>query len=196
MVSDIVVSLRWIVTAIIVLFPISEGVLALFARARSRVVRRADDGSLRTLWLTIWISVTLGMVLMGRVAGFVFPVSGTVRDSLALVFLVSGLAFRWIAIVVLGRFFTVDVTIHEGHAVVDRGPYRYVRHPSYTGILVAFLGMGIYCGNWLSLAIIFIPITLAFLRRIETEERALLHDLGPAYAQYCSRTWRLVPAIY
>ncbi len=165
-------------------------------RARSRVVRRADEGSLRVLWLTITLSVTAAAFSQGLFPAAAFPVDPMVRDVLALFLLCGGLILRWVAIAILGRFFTVDVAIHENHAVVEDGPYRYVRHPSYTGVLIAFLGLGVYFGNYVGLLVIIIPITLAFLRRIRTEEAALTQALGPAYADYCGRTARLIPGLY
>lgn len=189
-------TLRGVVTAIVILFPVSEGVLALLLRAKSTVLRRADDGSLSVLWITIMISVGLAMFSSGLFGWAAFPVSGVVRDILALLLVVFGLSLRWASIMILGRFFTVDVAIHKGQTVVERGPYRYVRHPSYTGILIAFLGVGVYCGNWVSLLVVIVPITLAFLRRIRTEELALLRDLGSSYSAYRSRTTRLIPGLY
>jgi protein-S-isoprenylcysteine O-methyltransferase len=178
------------------MFPVSEAVLALRGRAKARVVRRADEGSLWFLWLTITMSVTIA-AWSGRLVPFAaFPWGPGARDLLALLLLGGGLVLRWVSIAVLGRFFTVDVAIHEDHAVVESGPYRYVRHPSYTGILIAFAGLGVYFGNWAGLLAVVIPITLAFLHRIRTEEAALVQGLGPAYISYCARTARLIPGLY
>jgi protein-S-isoprenylcysteine O-methyltransferase len=189
-------TLRSVATLVVLAFPISEGLLALWGRSKARVVRRADDGSLGFLWLTITLSVTAA-AWSGKLVPFAtVPWSPRARDLLALVLLGGGLVLRWVSIAVLGRFFTVDVAIHEDHAVVESGPYRYLRHPSYTGILIAFAGLGVYFGNWVGLLAIVVPITLAFLRRIRTEEEALIQSLGPAYADYCARTARLIPGLY
>ena len=61
--------------------------------------------------------------------------------SAGVVLFVAGLILRWWAIIILGRFFTVDVTIEKDHELVERGPFRIVRHPSYTGVLLAFVGL-------------------------------------------------------
>jgi protein-S-isoprenylcysteine O-methyltransferase len=105
------------------------------------------------------------------------------------------LVLRWTAILTLGRFFTANVTIHEGQMVIAAGPYRYVRHPSYAGLLLAFLGLGVFFGNWLSLGVLMIPITLAVIHRIRLEESMLVSALGPAYNAYCARTKRLIPGV-
>jgi protein-S-isoprenylcysteine O-methyltransferase len=89
----------------------------------------------------------------------------------------------------------VDVAIQQGHSLVELGLYRFVRHPSYSGLLLAFLGLGLFFANWLSLVVLMVPITLAVINRIAKEERALLLALGPSYAGYCARTKRLFPGL-
>ncbi|WP_394781617.1 methyltransferase family protein [Undibacterium sp.] len=107
-----------------------------------------------------------------------------------------GLVVRWVSIIHLGRFFTVDVAITDKHALIDTGPYRYVRHPSYTGLLLQFLGIGICSGNILSLLALMVPIFIALRYRIRIEEAALSEGLGVAYSDYMLKTKRLVPFVY
>jgi protein-S-isoprenylcysteine O-methyltransferase len=90
----------------------------------------------------------------------------------------------------------VNVAIATDHQLIDRGPYRYVRHPSYTGALMAFLGIGLALANWTSLAILVIPIFSVFARRMRVEESALLLGLGAQYRLYMDRTKRLIPGVY
>jgi len=80
--------------------------------------------------------------------------------------------------------------------VIDTGPYRLIRHPSYSGALMAFLGLGLCIGNWASLATMLIPTLLVFSWRIRVGEQALLGALGEPYLTYTQRTKRLVPVIY
>jgi len=115
---------------------------------------------------------------------------------MSLLLLVGGLIFRWTAILTLGRFFTVNVAISDDHKIIESGLYRYLRHPSYTGLLQAFLGLGLAFRNWISLVILFLPIIPALLRRITVEERALSATFGVQYEEYCARTWRLLPWLY
>ena len=103
------------------------------------------------------------------------------------------MVLRWTAVLSLGRLFTVDVAIHSDHTVVHSGLYRFMRHPSYTGLLIAFLGLGVFFRNWLSIFGLLVPITLAVMNRVRHEERALLRALGPEYADYCARTKRFIP---
>jgi protein-S-isoprenylcysteine O-methyltransferase len=100
-----------------------------------------------------------------------------------------------VAIVTLGRQFTVDVSIRQDHALVQHGLYRLVRHPSYSGLLLAMFGLGLLYTNWLSLVSLMVPITLAVINRIAKEERALLAALGSPYAVYCAHTKRLIPGL-
>jgi protein-S-isoprenylcysteine O-methyltransferase len=163
-------------------------------------VRRTNDsskdgGSLRTLWLTIQISL-----LAGFAAAYAIPAArihpGRAIFSAGFGLYVSGLALRWWAIIYLGRFFTVNVAVATDHRVVDSGPYRYIRHPSYTGALLAFLGLGLCLLNALAILIIMIPIFLAFRNRIGVEETVLTEALGPDYRDYSRRTKRLIPFVY
>jgi protein-S-isoprenylcysteine O-methyltransferase len=114
----------------------------------------------------------------------------------ALCLFVGGLALRWYAIYYLGRFFTVDVAIATDHQVIDSGPYRYLRHPSYTGALLALLGFAITLGQLPAVLVVMLPTTLAFLKRIAVEEAALVAALGERYRRYCAHTRRLVPFVY
>ncbi|MFZ6744554.1 methyltransferase family protein [Undibacterium sp. JH2W] len=108
----------------------------------------------------------------------------------------AGISLRWLAIAYLGRFFTVEVAIESGHKIVDHGPYRYLRHPSYTGLLLMFLGMGICSANALSLLLVLLPVFLALRYRIRIEETVLQDAFGKTYADYAQKTWRMIPFIY
>ena len=110
--------------------------------------------------------------------------------------IVAGLALRWYSIIYLGRFFTVNVAIATDHRLIDTGPYRFIRHPSYTGALMAFGGVGLCLCNWASLAVMFVPTLLVFMRRMHVEEVALIQGLGNTYRDYMRRTKRLIPAVY
>lgn len=108
----------------------------------------------------------------------------------------AGIGFRVWAILTLGRLFKFVVVIQQGHTVIDRGPYRHLRHPSYTGGLAALAGIGLTLGNWLAiLAATLIPL-LAILVRIRVEENRLTTALGSHYRDYAARTRRLIPRLW
>ena len=148
--------------------------------------------------LLLWGTTVLGVALAFAAQSVPWarvPVVPSVVYFVALVLMVFGLVVRWTAILTLGRLFTVDVAIHSDHEVVQTGLYRYARHPSYIGLLIAFLGFGVYFANWLSILTLLVPMTLGMLNRVNKEETALLCSLGPAYASYCVRTKRFIPGL-
>lgn len=107
----------------------------------------------------------------------------------------GGFALRYWSIRVLGRFFTADVRVASDHEVVTAGPYRVLRHPSYTGAMLMALGTAIVLGSATGAALVVALCVPAYLYRIATEERALVTELGVAYAEYRTRTWALVPGL-
>jgi protein-S-isoprenylcysteine O-methyltransferase Ste14 len=113
----------------------------------------------------------------------------------ALVILALGVTLRFYAVLVLGRFFTVTVMVGSDQLVVETGPYRYIRHPSYTGMLLAIAGILLSWGNWAAL-LGLLPVLAGLAYRIRVEERALTEQLGDAYRSYAQRTKRLVPFLY
>jgi|CZKI01.1.fsa_nt_gi protein-S-isoprenylcysteine O-methyltransferase len=176
------------------LFGLSELLLALVKRSGKGSVSK-DRGSLWMLWAVILVSVGLSnasAVLVPRAHSGVLHAARFVGAAL----LLGGLSLRWRAIIYLGRFFTVDVSVAADHKVVDSGPYRLIRHPSYAGALIAFLGLGICSENLVSALVLVLPITLAFLRRIAIEEEAMREALGGEYLAYAARTKRLIPWVY
>ena len=109
---------------------------------------------------------------------------------------VCGTALRYWAIVTLGPLFTLTIQVRSGQPVVERGPYRWIRHPSYAGADLALLGIEFCSGHWLPAALFVVPWVAAHAYRIQVEERALLATLGDPYARYRERTWRMVPLIW
>lgn len=108
----------------------------------------------------------------------------------------TGLALRIWSILTLGRFFTFAISIADDHRVVQDGPYRFLRHPSYSGVLLILLGVGVCMRNWLSLVTIVTIPALAFAVRITAEEAALDAALGADYRAYAERTSRLIPGVW
>lgn len=172
----------------------SEAGLGFIKRSRDDSVD-ADRHSLRWLWITIVVSVTAGILASARWQDAAIG-GGTALFVVSCALFAAGLALRWYSIFYLGRFFTVNVAIHSRHEIIDTGPYRRIRHPSYSGALLAFLGLALSLDNWASLALIVLPVLMAFRRRIRIEERALSNALGQPYTRYMQRTKRLVPGLY
>ncbi|MBV9927029.1 MAG: isoprenylcysteine carboxylmethyltransferase family protein [Acidobacteria bacterium] len=135
--------------------------------------------------------MVLGFVGVGRMRG-----AGEYVGWAGVALLVLGVAVRWSAIYALGKFFTGVVLIREDHRLMRGGIYRHVRHPAYTGALVAHLGLGLSFTNWYSLAFGVVPYALAAAYRIRVEERALLAAFGDEYESYARATKRLIPKVF
>ncbi len=167
----------------------------LLRRRSPDATRARDAGTLHVLVVVISASVVLAAGFDGLdVARFARPLQAPLW-WLGIAMMLAGMPLRWWSIHVLARHFTVDVSIREDHALVSRGPYRRLRHPSYTGLLMTFLGFALCLGNWLSLVAI-VPVVLAFLWRIRVEERALAAALPDRYPAYADRTKRLIPFVW
>jgi protein-S-isoprenylcysteine O-methyltransferase len=155
-----------------------------------------DRGSFQLLMALLWLALGLAFAL-----SFILP-QATILWHRAVIFFVgialmlAGIAFRFYAMSLLGRFFTYDVAVHAGQTVVEAGPYRYIRHPSYTGALVTLVGLGLALGNWAGLLALLACMGAAYAYRISVEEAALLAALGVPYKQYMRRTRRLVPFLF
>jgi protein-S-isoprenylcysteine O-methyltransferase len=170
----------------------SELVLAFTRRSSAKTVSK-DANSLRVLWIVIIVCIWLSIQAQRRWPNAVLPPWFV---PIGIVFFIGGMILRWYSIIHLGRFFTVNVAIAADHQLVDTGPYRFVRHPSYTGVLLALIGFAMVLRNWASVLIISLPIGFAFLYRINVEERALVQALGERYRAYMKRTKRLIPLVY
>jgi protein-S-isoprenylcysteine O-methyltransferase len=178
-----------------VVYLTSELLLTVTRRSRSLTGTKQDRSTLLVVWLVIMVSVAAGIYVAKSWPATALPYPRSFAFAGVGLF-VAGLLLRWWAIITLGRFFTVDVTIEKNHELVERGPFRMVRHPSYTGVLLAFVGVGFSLGNWAALLVMLVPIGLAFIHRMNVEEHALASALGPQYTDYMRRTKRLVPFIY
>lgn len=108
----------------------------------------------------------------------------------------AGIVFRARAVRHLGRHFRTHVTIMDDHELVDDGPYRRVRHPSYTGLLVSCIGLGLAMGNLVAAALLTLLPMAALANRIRVEERALANVFGREWDAYRARTAALVPGLW
>jgi protein-S-isoprenylcysteine O-methyltransferase Ste14 len=107
-----------------------------------------------------------------------------------------GLLLRWWSFAILGTYFTTVVKTSADQAVVERGPYRVLRHPSYTGLLAAFVGCGLMLGNWVGTAASFLLILVGLIYRLRREEHAMVDTLGDAYLDFAQDRARLVPFVW
>ncbi len=175
-------------------FAVSEVSIRLRS-ARARGGSSLDRGSVVAVVSGIAGGALVGVWCASGVPGAEIG-GGWVPFVVGIVAMWLGIGLREWAVWTLGRFFTVVVRVAPGQTVVDRGPYAWVRHPSYTGLLLTLLGLGLALGNWLSvLALVVLP-TIGLVVRIRVEERALLATLGDSYRSYADRHRRLVPGLW
>lgn len=162
-------------------------------RKRATASEAHDAGTLRVLWLVLGAAMFIGMFFaFTDLARFAPAWRGpALWTDLAL--MAAGLGLRWWSVGVLAQQFTVNVAIRDGHLLVREGPYAWVRHPSYNGALMTFLGCGLACGNWISLTVLTLPVALAFMRRIRVEEAVLAQAFPHDYPVYARSTGRLIP---
>jgi protein-S-isoprenylcysteine O-methyltransferase Ste14 len=164
---------------------------------RSSDSSRANDRGSLSLIAVLWCTG----IAMDFALSFLLPQASMSARQPSLFFvgvclMLTGMALRWYSVRVLGKYFTFDVATHAGQVVIEDGPYRYIRHPSYTGALLTLLGFGFALGNWAGLVACLSSLGLAYAYRIPVEEAALIAALGDGYKQYVSRTWRLVPFLF
>jgi protein-S-isoprenylcysteine O-methyltransferase Ste14 len=182
----------WVTCALWIL---PEVVAAKAMRSRNSSTAR-DRGSLQLISLLWVIGIILDVFLALRRPQARIHADQSVIFIIGIAVMLFGIAFRWYSASLLGKYFTFDVATHSGQTVVETGPYRFIRHPSYTGALLSLLGFGLTLGNWAGLGAGLICLGIAYAYRIPVEERALASALGDPYRQYLKRTWRLVPFVF
>lgn len=148
---------------------------------------------MRILIGLFWSGVALNFLF-----GWLFPVAALSWHRTALFFvgvtlILLGVALRWYAIWTLGAYFTRDVAVSTDQKVVQTGPYRFIRHPSYSGTFLTMLGVGLAMTNWASLVALFLCVFSGHLYRVSIEEKALIKIIGQPYIEYMHYTKRFIP---
>jgi protein-S-isoprenylcysteine O-methyltransferase Ste14 len=168
-------------------------------RQMARVSRKAaavqDRGSLGILIGLQWLGIALNFALAALVPEAAMPWP-QVFFLLGVFCMLLGVALRWYAIWTLGRYFTRDVAVSADQEVVQRGPYRVVRHPAYSGTFLTMLGLGLALTNWASLVALLACVFLGHLYRVSIEERALIEAIGQPYLEYMRNTKRFIPLVF
>lgn len=147
----------------------------------------------------LWTAIVSGITAaewIGNVAPANIFGNAHWSKTAAIIVMVAGLAIRWTAILSLGKAFSANVAIRNSQTVYKSGLYRFVRHPSYTGLLLVFVSIAIHERNWLAAAVVLAPTIAALLYRIQVEEIALNEAFGAQYASYSKTTKRLIPGVY
>jgi protein-S-isoprenylcysteine O-methyltransferase Ste14 len=173
----------------------SEIYIGIRTRTRHSTGNVRDRGTLRLLWIVICASVA-GAMWIGETTPENMFAGAHWLKVVSLLVLIFGLGLRWAAILTLGKSFSSNVAIQSTQIVHKAGLYRWMRHPSYTGLILCFLAIGLHMRNWISLLVVTIPTTAVLLYRIHVEEIALREAFGAEYIEYSAETSRLIPGVY
>jgi len=185
-----------VLVASLLIWRVMEAIVDIRSRVRLHAgARRQDNGSFVVITCMVALGAILGVLLASRV-----PAAAITSDRIFLFWLVilliyAGIALRLYSIHVLGAFFTTTVAVAPEQTVIETGPYRLIRHPSYTGLLITLLGLGLSFTNWLSLLLMMGCALIGLSYRIHVEEKVLQEQLGQRYQEYMRRTKRLIPSV-
>ncbi|MGO4293402.1 methyltransferase family protein [Chitinophaga sp. RAB17] len=156
--------------------------------------KKQDRGSLAFIWIVIIVFINIAVLVSIKTQYYIMQ--GPLMNRIGLSVILLGMLLRFISIAQLGRLFTVVVTIRKDHHIKKDGLYSLLRHPSYAGSLLSFLGFGLSINNWLGLVIVFIPVLAVFIYRMNIEEKMLTEQFGEEYTDYMKHTSRILPWIY
>ncbi len=188
-------AIHWIWMAMFWAWIVTEVLVLVVTRTRRGDGEIHDRGSLVALWAVIF-----GAMFAGSWVGAAYQPArfhaGYWFAYVCLGLMAAGLVIRWTAIYTLGKAFSANVAIRETQRLNESGLFRWMRHPSYTGMLLIFVAMGLDTHNWLGLGIIVLLPAAALLYRIHVEEAALTGAFGAEYVAYSQRVKRLIPGIY
>jgi protein-S-isoprenylcysteine O-methyltransferase Ste14 len=205
---------HWLIVAAAVAVVTGEAVATYLGRAREgkrqvfgsladsvllythgRAAVRQDRGTRVIVALALYLAIAAALAA-ARVPGLRVDANNWWTLGLGLAIVFVGAALRDWAIVSLGRYFRREVTIEPGQRIIRRGPYRTLRHPSYTGICLILAGFGLTFGSWVSAVVALLIVFVGLLPRIRVEEHALAQAFGPDYTTYATSTDRMLPHVW
>jgi protein-S-isoprenylcysteine O-methyltransferase Ste14 len=167
---------------------------SLLARRSAHLRHEQDAGSLRVIMI-VQSAAAMAAFAIASVCRFGILPQQKLFFWLGLAIMIAGSLLRRHCFRMLGSSFTGAVVVRQDQTLVDRGAYRWMRHPSYTAGVLLLAGMALALGNWISIAVILIAVPPAYVYRVQVEERALMATLGEPYRAYMQRTKRFIPMI-
>ena len=203
---------HWLVVAAAVAVVVGEVIATLIGNARDgkrqlfggladallvyrHGAKRQDRGTRLIVGLSAYLGVAAALAI-ARMPELRLYADNWWTFGLGVGVILAGAGLRDWAILSLGRYFRRSVTIESGQRIVRRGPYRVLRHPSYTGLAFVFAGFGLTFGSWASAAVALLVTVAGMLPRIRVEDHALATAFGDEYADYASSTARLLPHVW
>jgi protein-S-isoprenylcysteine O-methyltransferase Ste14 len=165
------------------------------AQAGAAAPESKDAGSMKLIMLGLWVAL-FSAFLLCWIPSLRFPARWTAPAFwIGTTLLVLGSLLRRHCWRVLGTYFTGDVQARADQPVIDRGAYRFVRHPSYTAGILIFTAIGIALASWASLALLFVTSVIVYGYRVKVEERALVEAIGDPYVAFMRTRKRFVPYV-
>lgn len=159
---------------------------------KTAIKTKEDRGTYYLIYLcvlfSIIISEKLGFDGNIRLPDFTFYIG--------VIILLSGTLLRGISVFMLGKYFTYQVSVMDNQSLIKSGPYQYIRHPGYAGLIGSLIGISLAFRSMSALVIVGIMCFFAFGLRIKFVEEMLSQELGNDYTQYKNKTKRLIPFIY
>lgn len=172
------------------------GAIKQTAKASRKEASVQDRGSMGILIGLQWVGLALNFSLAGLFQAAAISWHRTALFGIGVALILLGVALRWYAIWTLGRYFTRDVAVSTDQKIVQNGPYRYIRHPAYSGTFLTMAGVGLATTNWASLFALLICVLPGHMYRVRVEEKALSQTVGQPYVEYMHRTKRFIPQIF
>lgn len=167
----------------------------LLFRERKSVTTSRDNHT-RSYFIAAVAAALLTGFLLSGVPLFRIGGNGNYRFCAAVAVIWAGILLRAWSVMTLGQFFRTTVMTQRNQPVIDYGPYRFVRHPSYAAIVLLITGVGIGLGNAVGLAVMEAVVFWGINRRIAVEERELVRSLGKNYQIYMGKTKKIIPFLY
>ncbi|MHB8337898.1 MAG: methyltransferase family protein [Ignavibacteriaceae bacterium] len=183
-----------VIIAIAYLYGIFEYYISFRQRQKIKIVIKGDKGSLWVLYISITIGYLLSFSIATTKIGRIYH--WDILFFSGILIIIVGFIIRIISIRTLKQYFTYSVTKAENHELIEKGFYKFIRHPGYLGQLLIFTGISISLSNWLSVILMFLSTFIGYMNRIRVEENFMLEQMGVKYSDYQMRTKRLIPKIY
>lgn len=155
-----------------------------------------DHNSMGILIALLWFGIVLSFLLAALLPAAALSWHRTTLFLVGVALILLGVVLRWYAIWTLGRYFTRNVAVSVDQQVIQTGPYRFIRHPAYSGTFLTMLGMGLALTNWASLLALLLCVFAGHLYRVSVEERALMQTIGQPYIAYMQHTRRFIPWVF
>ena len=183
-----------VIITIAYLYGFFEYYLSFRQRQKTKIVRKGDKGSLRVLFISITIGYLLSFSIATTKIGRIYH--WNILFALGILIIIVGLIIRIISIRTLKQYFTYSVAKVENHELIEKGFYKFIRHPGYLGQLLIFTGISISLSNWLAVILMLLSTLVGYMNRIRVEEKFMIEQMGDKYSNYQKRTKKLIPKIY